>query len=72
MIGLRKHVWGVLAIAAGLILTGAVIWYCLLGFQKQDFEKEGTLVQMVVPEQWGQVCPAFVTDPASVVVNQAL
>lgn len=72
MMGLGKHVWGVLAIAAGLILTGAVIWYCLFGFQKRDFEKEGTLVQMDVQEQWSGVCPAFVTEPASVVVDEAL
>ena len=72
MIGLGKHVWGVLAIVAGLVLAGAVIWYCLFGFQKRDFEKEGTLVQVDAPEQWSQVCPAFVTEPASVVVDEAL
>lgn len=72
MIGLGKHVWGVLAIVAGLILTGAVVWYCLFGFQTRDYEKEGTLVQVEAPEQWSQVCPAFVTEPASVVVDEAL
>lgn len=72
MMGLGKHVWSALAIAAGLLLTGAVIWYCLFGFRKQDYEKEGTLVQMDAREQQSRVCPAFVTEPASVVVEEAL
>lgn len=71
MMGFGKHVWGVLVVVAVSVILGAIAWYCLSGFGGRDVEQEGTLVRMEAPLESGLV-PAFVTNPASVVVDEAL
>ena len=72
MMGFGKHVWSLLAVAAVMVLACAAVWYCLSGFGGRDFEKEGTLVQMEAPADGETICPAFVTNPASIVVDGSL
>lgn len=72
MMGFGKHVWGVLVVVAVSVILGAIAWYCLSGFGGRDFEKEGTLVQMEAPADGETICPAFVTNPASIVVDGSL
>lgn len=71
MMGFGKRMWGMLAVAAALILAVAAIWYCLSGLGGRDVEKEGTLVQMEAPGESGLI-PAFVTNPVSIVVDETL
>ena len=54
-----------------MVLACAAVWYCLSGFGGRDVEQEGTLVRMEAPLESGLV-PAFVTNPASIVVDEAL
>ncbi len=71
MMGFGKHVWSLLAVAAVMVLACVAVWYCLSGFGGRDVEQEGTLVRMEAPLESGLV-PAFVTNPASIVVDEAL
>ena len=51
--------------------NGTCVRSRLSGFGGRDVEQEGTLVRMEAPLESGLV-PAFVTNPASVVVDEAL
>ena len=65
--GFGKRVCELLAVIASLLLIGALVWYLSSGFGDRGYEKEGTLDGPSVEEE---VCPAFVTDPVSMMYGQ--
>ena len=70
--GFGKRVCELLAVIASLLLIGALVWYLSSGFGDRGYEKEGTLVweEMDGPSVEEEVCPAFVTDPVSMMYGQ--
>lgn len=69
--GFGKRVCELLAVIAVLLLAGALIWYLSSGFGDRGYEKEGTLVwEEIDPSLEEEACPAFVTDPVSMMYGQ--
>ena len=70
--GFGKRVCELLAVIASLLLIGALVWYLSSGFGDRGYEKEGTLVWEETDESSmeEEACPAFVTDPLSMMFGQ--
>lgn len=70
--GFGKRVCEILAVAAAIVLIGALVWYFSSGTRDRGYEREGTLVREERNStDWEDAYPAFVTDPVSMICGDA-